>query len=219
MRDYADLTVVLDRSGSMHACRQGTIDGFNKFLADQKAVPGEGCWTLVQFDDQYQIDYAQVDQRDVSPLSVESYGPRGGTALYDAICRTIDDTGRRLAALPEYLRPNKVMVVIITDGYENTSRTFNKHHVNERIAHQRDKYGWQFLFLGANQDAIATATSLGMARSSALSWIDTSYGGTLCAYDDISKGVRHWKLDGNQSVADLLTPADVKVDVAVKVGG
>jgi hypothetical protein len=106
----------------------------------------------------------------VPALTMETYTPSGGTALLDAMGKTIDATGRRLAAMPEHARPGKVIVVIITDGEENSSREFTYPRVNEMICHQRDVYKWEFMFIGTNQDAIASASRIGIPASSALTY-------------------------------------------------
>jgi hypothetical protein len=103
--NFADITMILDRSGSMSAIQDATIKGFNEFVQEQRAVPGDGCWSLVQFDDQYEVVYAQKPQHDVPLLTSGTFQPRGSTALIDAVCRTIDDTGRRFSAMPEEQRP------------------------------------------------------------------------------------------------------------------
>jgi hypothetical protein len=161
--NLTEIAFVLDRSGSMQPLVPETIDGFNRFLADQQALPGQARLTLVLFDDQFEVLADALPVAEMVPLDERSYTTRGCTALLDAICRTIDELGRRLAAMPESERPGKVIVAILTDGLENASRRFTLADVNARIARQRDAYSWEFLFLGANQDAIATAAAMGIA--------------------------------------------------------
>jgi hypothetical protein len=115
-------------------------------------------------------------------LNHHTYEPRGSTALFDAIGRTLVATGARLNAMPATQRPGKVLFVIQTDGYENASREFRAQQIQEMIAHQRDKYGWQFVFLGANQDAIMSAAQFGIPPGSALSYGATA-NGTMAAFD------------------------------------
>ena len=154
---FTEILIIQDRSGSMSGVVEGTITGFNTFLRKQKEVDGEANLSLVQFDDQYEVPLWRKDIKQVPDLTTETYQPRGMTALFDAVCRSIDDLGAALAATPEEHRPFKVIVIIQTDGFENSSK-FKLPDVQERIKHQQEKYGWEFMFFGANIDAIATAT-------------------------------------------------------------
>ena len=152
-----EIVFVLDRSGSMEAMVEPAISGFNRLLREQQQVPGHARFTLVLFDDQYELPFHSVPIAEVVELDTETFVPRGSTALLDAIGRTIDDLGKKLAATPENDRPNQVIIAILTDGEENASRRYSWADVAKRIRHQTEKYQWQFMFLGANQDAIATA--------------------------------------------------------------
>ncbi len=163
-QDLTDITVVLDRSGSMHACQSDSEGGLNRFIADQKKLPGAAVFTLVQFDTEYEFVHRAVPIRDVPHCPLV---PRGNTALLDAVGRAIVETGERLAKTPEKDRPGLVAFVILTDGQENSSREFSLARVREMISHQQDVYKWQFTYLGANQDAFAEAGSLGIAGAAA----------------------------------------------------
>jgi hypothetical protein len=107
---------------------------------------------------------------------MKTYAPDGGTALLDAIGRTIDETGARLAAMPEAERPGKVIIAILTDGEENSSRTFTWAQISDKIRHQQEVYKWEFLFLGANQDAIATAARIHIGRHNSATFFQTDSG-------------------------------------------
>lgn len=172
-QDYTDISIILDRSGSMQTVANDTIGGFNQFVQEQKKQPGRALLSLYQFDDHYETRYEGRDIAEVPPLE---FSPRGMTALYDAIGRTINNTGARLRSIPEYLRPGKVMMVILTDGFENASREFTKDRIKEMITHQRTKYQWDFVFLGANQDAILTSATIGIGRSSTLTYASNTMG-------------------------------------------
>lgn len=176
------ITVILDRSGSMQSVRSDVIGGFNTFLDEQKKTPGECTFTLAQFDtnDPYEVlrDFAPLNE--VQPLGDE-YLPRGGTPLYDAVGRGIIDTGHRLARLPEDQRPGKVIFVIITDGQENSSREFTRDKVFEMTRHQQEKYSWQFVYIGANQDAMAVGATLGVAAANSLTYGAANSGGMMRA--------------------------------------
>lgn len=171
-----DITIVLDRSGSMMAVASDTIGGFNHFLEEQKRAPGRATLTLNQFDHVFERIIDAQDIQFTPPLSKETFRPRGYTALLDAIGRSIHETGQRLAAMPEPERPGKVIVVIITDGQENSSREFTRFAIDNMIRHQHDRYSWEFVFLGANQDAIATATKIGIPAQAAMTFAATPKG-------------------------------------------
>jgi Mg-chelatase subunit ChlD len=145
-----DRIFLLDRSGSMESCWDDTIGGFNAFLNEQKA--DGGTLTLIQFDHEYQLTYERVKIADVAAMSRETYKPRGSTALLDAIGRLIKD----------WNGTSNPSVVILTDGQENASRKFTKDHIKDLIE-QKTKDGWTFAYLGANQDAFAEASSIGIA--------------------------------------------------------
>ena len=142
-----DITIILDRSGSMQSTKNDAIGGFNSFIEEQKKVPGEAFLTLVQFDNEYELNYAAKPIRFVEPLNDLTYVPRGGTALVDAMGRTINEIHARVKALPKAERPN-VVVVIITDGQENASKEWTSARVNELITKLRKK-GYEFIFIGA----------------------------------------------------------------------
>ena len=161
-RDLSDLTVVLDRSGSMHVCQSDAEGGLNRFVEEQKKQPGEAVFTLVQFDTEYEFVHRAVPIRNVPHCALV---PRGNTALLDAVGRAIVETGERLAKVPEAHRPGLVVVVILTDGQENASKEFSKKKVQEMISHQQEVYKWQFIYLGANQNAFAEAGELGIVGS------------------------------------------------------
>lgn len=189
--DLTDISVVLDRSGSMQSVRTDTIGGFNAFLKTQKEAPGEALLSLVQFDDQYEVVYSGKNINDVPELTEKTFVPRGMTALLDAIGRTINATGARLSELPENERPSRVIFVILTDGDENASKELTKEKVNEMIKHQTDVYQWDFVFLGANQDAIKAGATMGIMAGNSMSYAANakgtaaafaSVGATMCAY-------------------------------------
>jgi hypothetical protein len=169
-QDHTDITIVLDRSGSMQSVREDTIGGYNSFVESQAKLPGHASISLVQFDDQYEVVYAGVDCKAVKPMRAENFVPRGSTAMLDAIGRTINATGARLAAMAEADRPAKVVMVVLTDGEENASKEFTRAQVKMMVTRQRELYSWEFVFLGANQDAIFTAATIGVPAASSLSY-------------------------------------------------
>ncbi|HJZ79725.1 MAG TPA: vWA domain-containing protein [Pyrinomonadaceae bacterium] len=171
MKDATHIAVVLDRSGSMGDIKDETINGFNCFLAEQKAAGDNATLTLVQFDtESTDVVHESKPIREVPDLNHETFQPRGGTPLLDALGQTIDSTGRALAAIPEANRPNKVVFVVITDGQENSSRHHTKAGIKEKIDHQSGKYNWQFVYLGANQDAFDEAGAVGITMARAANY-------------------------------------------------
>ena len=153
----------------MSAVVRPTIDGFNEFVKKQREVPGEATLLLAQFDDEYEVVF-EKSLPDVPELTDKTFVPRGTTALYDAIGRTIQNVGRSLEARPESERPSKVIFVIITDGFENASKDFGQAKIREMIEHQKSNYAWDFVFLGANQNAVLTAEGFGILGASALTY-------------------------------------------------
>jgi Mg-chelatase subunit ChlD len=174
--NYAEIAFVLDRSGSMQSCREAAMNGFNLFLHEQQQTESLVKLTLVLFDDEYLVPINGLPVAEIVPLNDDSYVPRGSTALLDAIGRTIDDLGARLAALPEQDRPGQVIVAILTDGLENSSQSYTWQQIARRIKQQTEQYRWTFLFLGANQDAIATAAQMNIAAANAAAYVADAAG-------------------------------------------
>lgn len=173
--NLTEIICIIDRSGSMNSVRQDAIGGFNAFVEQQAKEPGEARLTVVLFDGQYELLCDSV-ALDSIQLSNENYVPRGSTALLDAIGRTIDDVGKRLSVTAESDRPGQVIVAILTDGAENTSRKYSRSQVASMIEHQKTKYSWEFVFLAANQDAITAAQSLSIGADQAIAFESTSSG-------------------------------------------
>lgn len=165
--DLRHIAIVLDRSGSMQSVKSDTEGGLRAFLAAQSDAPGETTVSLYQFDTEYEPVYENKPLAEVPDYVLV---PRGGTALLDAVGRTISGVGAQLAAQPEGDRPAEVIVVILTDGEENQSREFGLAAVKKMITEQQDTYGWKFVFLGADQDAFAAAGGMGIARGTTLSY-------------------------------------------------
>ncbi len=191
MKDnYTEIAIILDRSGSMHQTAGDTIGGYNKFIADQKLVPGEAKISLYQFNAVYEPTYEGLDVKEAKDLTAETYRPNGNTALLDAIGKTINSLGTRLKNMPEDARPGKVIVAIITDGEENISQEFTKDVVFELIKQQQDVYKWGFVFLAANQDAIKAGGSFGINAGSTMTYAQTKKG-LSATYDSFSGSVAH----------------------------
>ena len=161
-QNLVEMVFILDRSGSMEHLTEETIGGFNSLVEKQKNEEGEAAVTTVLFDDMYEILHEHRPIQEIERLTRREYYARGCTALLDAVGLTIDRVGNRFAELPEEERPGKVVVVITTDGYENASRIYTKERVKTMIELQQNVYKWQFLFLGANIDAVGAADSIGI---------------------------------------------------------
>jgi uncharacterized protein YegL len=155
-----EIAFILDRSGSMEAHTGAAIAGFNEFLRDQQSVEGQARLTLVLFDDRIEIPIDNIPVSEVVELDTRTYTTRGSTALLDAIGETVDSFKVRTRDLPPESRPDQVIFAIFTDGEENASSRFTWKDIAGKIRRRQEKQGWQFLFLGANQDAIATAAQM-----------------------------------------------------------
>lgn len=158
-RDLTDITLVVDRSGSMASIRDDAEGGVNTFITDQAKEPRQALLTLVQFDTEYEFIHQGLPINQVPKYELH---PRGATALLDAVGRAINETGERLVGMPEADRPGMVIFVVMTDGQENSSKEFTKAQIKEMIERQQNLYQWHFTFLGANQDAFAEAGELGI---------------------------------------------------------
>ncbi len=161
------LYFLLDRSGSMQSIKSDTEGGFAAFVEEQRAADGGCRVTLAQFDDRYEEVYADRDVADLPALQLQ---PRGSTALLDAMGRLVTDAGARLAALPEAERPGTVIVAVMTDGYENSSHEWTHQAIKSLVEQQTTAYGWQFMYMGADQDAIEVGRSLGVSAEHSLTY-------------------------------------------------
>jgi uncharacterized protein YegL len=175
-KGLTELVFILDRSGSMCGLESDTIGGFNSMLEKQKNEPGEAIITTVLFDDRYELLHDRINIRGVSPITDKEYFVRGTTALLDAVGRTINKIANAQKHTASNERAENVMFVIITDGMENSSREFSFKKVREMIERQKNKYGWEFIFLGANIDAIAAAEQFGIHRDRAANYHADSEG-------------------------------------------
>ncbi len=186
--ERTELVFILDRSGSMSGLESDTIGGYNSLLEKQKKEEGEATVTTVLFDDKYELLHDRIDIRGVSPITDRQYYVRGSTALLDAIGQTILKIANVQRSTAPELRAGKVLFVITTDGYENASREFTYDKVKAMVEEERDKYGWEFLFLGANIDAIAAARQFGIGADRAVSCHADSQG-TQLNYQVLSETV------------------------------
>lgn len=173
-KNLTKIVFVVDRSGSMQTVASDMIGGFNKFIKTQKDNKvGECTVTFNQFDDIFENVYKNVLVENVKDLDDKTYVPRNMTALYDAVGRTIDEVGAELSALPEEEHPEKVLVVILTDGLENSSKTFDRKSVQEKIKLQTETYKWEFIYIGANQDSWSVGEGLGIKGTNTINYVST----------------------------------------------
>jgi hypothetical protein len=197
--DLTHLYFLLDRSGSMQSIREDTVGGFDAFIAEQREQPGECRVTLAQFDDQYELVYADRPIQDVPGLVLQ---PRGTTALLDAIGRLVTDAGAGLAALPEAERPGTVIVGIMTDGHENASKEWTHPAIKDLIQQQTKTYAWEFLYMGADQDAIEVGTGLGVPAARSVTYSRASAGVAMASTSAMVGRLRAARASG-VSTADI----------------
>ena len=177
LKDATDIIFILDRSGSMGGLEEATIKGFNDTIAEQKQAKnmGEAHVTTVLFDDEVEVLHKSVDLQQVAPLTTKEYYTRGCTALLDAIGSTLEQIKQTRKALPKEARPTKTIMVITTDGMENASQHYAYAKIKKMITKRRAK-GWQFVFLGANIDALDLAGQLGIATEDACDFVPDAVG-------------------------------------------
>ena len=185
-KGLTEMAFILDRSGSMSGLESDTIGGYNAMLEKQKKEPGEAIITTVLFDDKFELLHDRINLRGIAPITDKEYYVRGSTALLDAVGKTINKSGNVQKHTAEAERAEHVMVVITTDGMENASSEFSYEKVRRMIEHQKSKYGWEFIFLGANIDAVAAAERFGICQDRATNYNADSEGTSL-NYEVISE--------------------------------
>lgn len=190
---YTHISILLDRTGSMESIRDDVIGGFNTFLEAQQQVEEKSTLTLVQFDtqDPYEVVHWMKPINEVTKLDHNTYVPRAATPLLDAMGRGINDLEKSISELKEDDRPEKVLMVIITDGQENSSVEFKKDQIVKMIKQKQEKNVWQFVFLSADLDAIADAGDLGF------------HGHATMAFDKTGKGVADALLSVSARISDF----------------
>jgi len=194
--NLTELVFILDRSGSMGGMESDTIGGFNSMLKKQQAEPGECRITTVLFDDNYEILHDRIDIKAVSEITPNEYYVRGCTALLDAMGKTIRKINKVQKNTAEEYRAEKVLFVITTDGMENASREFTFDKIKSIVEKQKKKHNWEFIFLGANIDAIDVASRVGIAKNRAQNFHNDSEGIAM-NYDVLSQTVACYRADLN----------------------
>lgn len=185
-KGLAELVFVLDKSGSMGGLERDTIGGYNSVLEKQKLVDGECQITTVLFDHGYELLHDRIDIKAVGPITEKEYVVGGSTALLDAIGKAIHKIVNAQKNTADDYRAEKVMFVIITDGEENASREYTAEMVKTQIERQKEKYGWEFIFLGANIDAVETARSFGISEERAQNYYADSEGSQV-VYESLAQ--------------------------------
>jgi hypothetical protein len=173
--DYTAIMLLIDRSGSMIAIRDSAESAIREFILDQANQPGRRSIRIAQFDTEYFPVHGSVPAGEAPLFKLE---PRGGTALLDAMARAMTHFGAELSALPEDGRPGNVIFAVMTDGEENSSVEFTWDQVKAMVETQQNTYGWHVLYLGANQDAIATAAKVGIAAGQSMTYAASAAGVT-----------------------------------------
>lgn len=193
MKDNSvSINIIIDKSGSMATVINDTIGGFNKFLADQKAIPGEASLTLCTFNTECTLVHSAIPLASVPDLCNKTYNTSGMTALLDAMGTTITSVGEKLAALSEDERPSKVVFLIITDGQENSSHKFTKDQIKSMVKLQTEVYSWDFIFMGANIDSFGEADALGITGSNTMNYAASDVG-TRSLYKNISENMSNYR--------------------------
>ena len=200
--NLTELVFILDRSGSMDGLESDTIGGFNSMLAKQQAEPGECRITTVLFDNEYEVLHDRLDIKAVSEMTESEYYVRGQTALLDAVGKTINKIGGVQKNTAEEYRAGKVLFIITTDGMENASREFGYDRIKSMIEHQKSKYSWEFIFLGANIDAVEVADRFGIAKNRAQNFHNDKEGIDL-NYQTLCCAISSYRADGSEAcIAD-----------------
>ena len=201
-KGLTEIVFILDRSGSMSGLEKDTIGGFNTTIEKQKQEEGEAIVSTMLFDNDMEVLHDRVSLEKVVPLTDKEYYARGCTALLDAIGGAIHHIGNVHKYAREEDRPEKTIFVITTDGYENASRRYTSNRVKQMVERQKQKYGWEFIFLGANIDAIETARNFGIDEERAANFVNDGdgigfmYEAQCCLMSDIRqnrKNERNWK--------------------------
>ena len=203
MKKGTKILTIIDRSGSMYGIKDDAIGGFNTFLKSQQEIDEEAKMKVVLFDHEYKVIYDDFLD-DIKPLNDNMYQPRGSTALYDALGKIITDELDYLASIKKKKRYEKYIVVILTDGDENSSTKYTREMINKLISEQEQDFGWEFVFLAANQDAFASAGALGITGNAVFNFAATGEGttnvyaamaDTVTSYRTMSKGAYNNELE------------------------
>ena len=187
-KNLTELVFILDRSGSMSGLETDTIGGFNSMIEKQRRADGDAIVSTVLFDNESEVIHDRVDVKGIAPMTDKEYSVRGCTALLDAIGGAIHHIGNVHKYAREEDVPEHTLFVITTDGMENASRRYTGDKVKQMIEKEKSKYGWEFLFLGANIDAVETAKSFGIGAERAVNY-HSDHEGTRLNYEVVSEAI------------------------------
>ena len=201
-KGLTEVIFILDRSGSMSGLEADTIGGFNSMIAKQKKEDGEAYISTVLFDDKTEVLYDRVPVSKIEPMNDKQYYVRGCTALLDALGGAIHHIGNVHKYAREEDRPEKTLFIITTDGMENSSHQYSYEKVKKMVERQKKKYGWEFLFLGANIDAIEVAGRFGIAANRAINY-ESDRQGTQLNYEVLSRTVSEFRACECDDEADM----------------
>jgi hypothetical protein len=191
-KDVTELVFILDKSGSMAGLEGDTIGGYNSILKKQQGGDGEAIVTTVLFNHEYELLHDRINIKGITPISEKDYEVGGTTALLDAIGFAIQKIGNVQKKTIEEQRAEKVLFVITTDGMENASREFTASKIKKMIQHQKEQYGWEFMFLGANIDALSTAAKFGIEEDFAVEY-HADKEGTQLNYQVLNEAVMNFR--------------------------
>ena len=180
--NLTEIAVVLDKSASMDSLAESTIESFNNLIKEQKEIPGEAVLTSVLFNDSYKLLHDRVNIKDIKPITNKEYSANGNRALLNALGKTINDIGFKLYNTPEDDRPKKIIFFIVTNGEDNASREYSQEKVKGMIELQKETYGWEFIFMGANIDSVSAANAIGIPKNAAFD-IAGDAEGFFCAHE------------------------------------
>lgn len=188
-QNYTHIALLIDRSGSMNTIKSDMEGGIASFMETQAKEIGTCTVTAAHFDDEYEVLFTRIPISDVNPIVIK---PRGLTSLVDSMVRLINDVGVDIDSLPEDEKPDRVLFIVITDGYENSSREFTSEHLRTLIKEQEDKYSWNFTYIGANQDAFLVAKKYGLGRDNTMSFSATT-GGVRNLFTTLSNATSRYR--------------------------
>jgi uncharacterized protein YegL len=208
-----EIIAIVDRSGSMYDIVNDAIGGFNTFLNGQKKEEGEANFTLVLFDTEYSSPYESRPINEVKELDKTTFVPRGGTALYDAVGKSIVSTQERIKTMKDSEKPDNVIIAILTDGGENASREFTQSAIKKMIEDVQKDSDWGFVFLAANQDATLAATNIGIGSQYAMNFAGSSRG-IAKSFDAMNNTVSAYRsgVDKSTLYASAMTSMTDEID-------
>lgn len=211
-KGLTEVVFILDRSGSMGGLESDTIGGFNSMMAKQKKEEGEAIVSTVLFDDQCEVLYDRISLDQVPVMTDEDYYVRGCTGLLDAVGGAIHHIGNIHKYAREEDRPEKTLFIITTDGMENASRHYSYERIQHMVKRQQERFGWEFIFIGANIDSIAEAGKFGIRKERAVNYVHDEVG-TVNVYESVNKVVCAVRMAPAGCCEDILNKCDWDEDV------